>query len=119
MQRALAARFPASVLIYNPAGSRLQGATRELNFQDTLQRVGHQFREVTTAQELQASLDPEKTHVFLCGNPSMIGLPTWTDEGLEFPETLGVCQQLHERGFVIDHRKERGNVHYEEYWTDR
>jgi ferredoxin--NADP+ reductase len=49
----------------------------------------------------------------------MIGLPKWTDDGLVFPETLGVCEQLHERGFVIDHRKERGNVHYEEYWTDR
>jgi ferredoxin--NADP+ reductase len=70
-------------------------------------------------EELGAPLDPATTHVFLCGNPAMIGLPKWTDDGLVFPETLGVCQQLHERGFVIDHRKERGNVHYEEYWTDR
>ena len=70
-------------------------------------------------EELGAPLDPERTHVFLCGNPAMIGLPKWTEDGLEFPETLGVCQQLHELGFVIDHRKERGNVHYEEYWTDR
>jgi ferredoxin--NADP+ reductase len=70
-------------------------------------------------EELGAPLDPAGTHVFLCGNPAMIGLPKWTDDGLVFPETLGVCQQLHERGFVIDHRKERGNVHYEEYWTDR
>jgi ferredoxin--NADP+ reductase len=69
--------------------------------------------------ELGAPLDPATTHVFLCGNPAMIGLPKWTDDGLVFPETLGVCEQLHERGFVIDHRKERGNVHYEEYWTDR
>jgi ferredoxin--NADP+ reductase len=49
----------------------------------------------------------------------MIGLPKWTEQGLVFPETLGVCQQLYERGFVIDHRKNRGNVHYEEYWTER
>jgi ferredoxin/flavodoxin---NADP+ reductase len=69
--------------------------------------------------ELGAPLDPATTHVFLCGNPAMIGLPKWTDDGLVFPETLGVCQQLHELGFVIDHRKERGNVHYEEFWTDR
>jgi ferredoxin--NADP+ reductase len=70
-------------------------------------------------EELGAPLDPANTHVFLCGNPAMIGLPKWTDVGPEFPETLGVCQQLHERGFTIDHRKERGNVHYEEYWTER
>jgi ferredoxin--NADP+ reductase len=70
-------------------------------------------------KELGAPLDPHRTHVFLCGNPSMIGLPRWTEEGLVFPETLGVCQQMHERGFVIDHRKDRGNVHYEEYWTEK
>ncbi|HEU5113095.1 MAG TPA: ferredoxin--NADP reductase [Acidimicrobiia bacterium] len=77
---------------------------------------------VTSSQiekELGAPMDPDHTHVFLCGNPAMIGLPKWTDDGMVFPETLGVCQQLHEKGFTIDHRKERGNVHYEEYWTDR
>lgn len=70
-------------------------------------------------QELGAPLDPARTHVFLCGNPAMIGLPRWSDDAMVFPDTLGVCQQLHEKGFTIDHRKERGNVHYEEYWTDR
>ncbi len=67
-------------------------------------------------EELGRPLDPADTHVFLCGNPAMIGLPEWTDDGLVFPETVGVCQLLHERGFTIDHRRERGNVHYEEYW---
>jgi ferredoxin--NADP+ reductase len=72
-------------------------------------------------EELGAPLDPANTHVFLCGNPAMIGLPNWDDDAgtMEFPETLGMCQILHERGFTIDHRKERGNVHYEEYWKDR
>ena len=70
-------------------------------------------------EELGAPLDPYRTHIFLCGNPAMIGLPEWTEEGLVFPETLGVCQQLYERGFIIDHRKTRGNVHFEEYWTER
>jgi ferredoxin--NADP+ reductase len=69
-------------------------------------------------EELGAPLDPFRTHVFLCGNPAMIGLPEWTEAGLVFPETLGVCQQLHERGFTIDHGKTRGNVHFEEYWTE-
>ncbi|HEU4319231.1 MAG TPA: ferredoxin--NADP reductase [Acidimicrobiia bacterium] len=72
-------------------------------------------------EKLGRSLDPSNTHIFLCGNPAMIGLPKWDDETgtMEFPETLGVCQILHERGFTIDHRRERGNVHYEEYWKER
>jgi ferredoxin--NADP+ reductase len=70
-------------------------------------------------EELGAPLDPGRTHVFLCGNPAMIGLPTWDGDTPAFPDTLGVCQQLHERGFTIDHHKVRGNVHYEEFWTER
>jgi ferredoxin--NADP+ reductase len=70
--------------------------------------------------DLEATLDPARTHVFLCGNPLMIGLPTWDEGGdPQFPETLGVCQLLHERGFTIDHGRERGNVHYEEFWKER
>jgi hypothetical protein len=38
---------------------------------------------------------------------------------MEFPDVVGVCELGHQRGFTIDHRKERGNVHYEEYWKDR
>ncbi len=66
---------------------------------------------------LGAPLDPAMTHVYLCGNPSMIGLPTWDGDRPIFPEALGVCRQLHERGFTIDHGKDRGTVHHEEYWS--
>jgi ferredoxin--NADP+ reductase len=68
---------------------------------------------------LGSPLDPDDTHVFLCGNPSMIGLPKWEDDTPTFPEPEGVCQLLHERGFTVDHLKTKGNVHYEEYWTER
>ena len=69
--------------------------------------------------ELGASLDPVNTHAFLCGNPVMIGLPKQSDDGsLQFPERVGVCELLHAKGFIIDRAKERGNVHYEEYWRD-
>ena len=55
--------------------------------------------------------------MFLCGNPAMIGLPEGGDDGDQtFPETVGVVQLLVERGFTLDHRKKRGNIHYEEYW---
>ena len=68
-------------------------------------------------EALGGPLDPDTTHVFLCGNPAMIGIPTWSeDDQPQFPEELGVCQILYERGFTIDHHKVRGNVHYEEYW---
>jgi ferredoxin--NADP+ reductase len=70
-------------------------------------------------EKLGAPLDPANTHVFLCGNPAMIGLPKWNKDEMTFPEVLGVCQILHDRGFKIDHLKDRGSVHYEEYWKEQ
>ncbi len=63
-------------------------------------------------QFLGHPLQPENTHVFLCGNPAMIGLP----EDGTFPETTGVVELLTERGFTLDKRNEPGNIHFEEYW---
>ena len=63
------------------------------------------------------ALDPDRTNVFLCGNPSMIGLPEKNEAGEEeFPEVVGVVELLTERGFTLDRRKQPGNIHYEEYW---
>lgn len=70
----------------------------------------------TLEEQLGAPLDPETAQVFLCGNPAMIGLPTWDDDQPTFPEPIGMCQLLHERGFSIDRRGHTGNVHFEEYW---
>ncbi len=62
-------------------------------------------------------LDPTSTHVYLCGNPAMIGLPEKGEDGEEhFPETTGVVELLVERGFTLDRRNDPGNIHYEEYW---
>ncbi len=65
--------------------------------------------------------EPSRTHVFLCGNPAMIGLPEEVDgpDGAKverFPETTGVVELLTERGFTLDRRGQPGNIHYEEYW---
>jgi len=57
-------------------------------------------------------LSPDNTHVFLCGNPAMIGLP---DDGA-YPDVEGVVEILSGMGFTLDKRGEPGNVHYEEYW---
>ncbi|MDH4115915.1 MAG: hypothetical protein OEX04_10640 [Acidimicrobiia bacterium] len=65
---------------------------------------------------LQHGLDPRRTHVFLCGNPAMIGLPEWDGGTPHFPDDEGVVGILHERGFQIDRRGHIGTVHYEEYW---
>jgi ferredoxin/flavodoxin---NADP+ reductase len=65
---------------------------------------------------LRHGLDPRRTHVFLCGNPAMIGLPQWSGTTPTFPEIEGVVEILHRRGFSPDRRGLIGNVHYEEYW---
>jgi ferredoxin/flavodoxin---NADP+ reductase len=68
--------------------------------------------------EFGVKLDPENTHVFMCGNPAMIGLPKEDEETgeLTYPKPTGVVEILAGRGFTLDHRKTKGNLHYEEYW---
>ena len=65
MQRALAARYPASILMYVPSASRLPSATRELKLHETLQQVGHKYTEVTTWPELKASVDSGQFNIIL------------------------------------------------------
>jgi ferredoxin--NADP+ reductase len=71
------------------------------------QRVGH-------------ALDPARTHVFLCGNPNMIGVPEKNRATGErhFPQPPGVIEILERRGFQMDQpsAKLKGNLHYEEFW---
>jgi ferredoxin--NADP+ reductase len=70
-------------------------------------------------KELGAPLDPARTHVFLCGNPKMIGVPAKDRETGDrtYPKPLGVIEILEKRGFKADQgSKERGNIHFEEYW---
>ena len=57
MQRAKAARHPASILMYVPPSSTLSGAAQELKLQQSVQKVGHKYREVRTFSELQAAVD--------------------------------------------------------------
>jgi ferredoxin--NADP+ reductase len=64
---------------------------------------------------LTHGLDSDRTHVFLCGNPAMIGLPEKGDDPETYPES-GVVGMLAELGFTPDRRGTAGNVHYEEYW---
>jgi len=65
-------------------------------------------------------LDPAACHVFLCGNPKMIGIPYKDKESgaWKFPEPLGAIEALEHRGFTADNPtiKVSGNVHFEKYW---
>jgi ferredoxin--NADP+ reductase len=71
-------------------------------------------------EQLGEPLDPAKTHVFLCGNPKMIGVPVKDKETGErrYPEPTGVIEILEKRGFQVDNHaaKFAGNIHFEEYW---
>ncbi|MGH7171386.1 MAG: ferredoxin--NADP reductase [Gemmataceae bacterium] len=71
-------------------------------------------------ERLGQALDPRRTHVYLCGNPKMIGVPEKSRETGErtFPKPPGVIEILEQRGFQIDvpSLKIKGNLHYEEFW---
>ena len=71
-------------------------------------------------EQLGAPLDPATTHVFLCGNPKMIGVPVKDKVTGErnYPEPTGVIEILEKRGFRVDNHaaKVAGNIHFEEYW---
>lgn len=81
----------------------------KLHLQDALERG-------LLEKAIGGALTPDSTHVYLCGNPAMIGLPEWEDDRPKFPATHGMAEMLGDRGFVIDRRGHPGNVHFEEYW---
>lgn len=61
-------------------------------------------------------LSPTNTHVFLCGNPAMIG---YVAPGSEPPSTPGMLQVLGEAGFTQQHGSDRngaGTIRFEKYW---
>ncbi|QJX00370.1 ferredoxin--NADP reductase [Frigoriglobus tundricola] len=98
---------------YLPLTTREAGATRKVYIQDLI--ASGELEEA-----LGAPLDPARTHVFLCGNPKMIGVPLRDrDTGtVIYPTPLGVIEVLEGRGFKSDvaAARVRGNVHFEEYW---
>lgn len=68
-------------------------------------------------QEFGWAISPASTHVFLCGNPDMIGIPTRQEDGShEFPEPKGMIEILTEQGMILAQSREPGNIHFEKYW---
>ncbi|MFO0970463.1 MAG: ferredoxin--NADP reductase [Gemmataceae bacterium] len=88
--------------------------------------VGHKvyIQDLLTSGQMEerlgAPLDPDRTHVYLCGNPKMIGVPEVDRPSgrTVYPQPPGVVEILEKRGFRRDQPalKVRGNVHFEEYW---
>ena len=71
-------------------------------------------------ERLGQPLDPARAHIFLCGNPKMIGVPVKDrDTGQRvYPQPTGVVEILERRGFQTDQPAAKiiGNIHFEEYW---
>ncbi|MDB5313815.1 MAG: fpr [Gemmataceae bacterium] len=109
--RRLMARFPNYK--YLPLTTREATVTKKVYIQDVLS--GGELED-----QLGETLDPAKTHVYLCGNPKMIGVPL-RDKATgtkTYPEPPGVIEILEKRGFQADVSavKFKGNIHFEEYW---
>jgi len=98
---------------YLPMTTREPGTTTKVYIQDLIQSGELEER-------LGQKLDPHKTHVFLCGNPKMIGVPEKNRETGQrvYPTPVGTIELLERRGFQCDQPqiKLKGNIHYEEYW---
>ncbi len=98
---------------YLPLTTREATITKKVYIQDVI--AGEEL-----AEQLGAPLNPENTHVFLCGNPKMIGVPIRDKAAAakSYPTPLGVIEILEQRGFQADVSaiKFKGNVHFEEYW---
>lgn len=84
--------------------------------------VGKQYiQDLIESGRLEARLgyrlNPGRTHVFVCGNPAMIGIPHTEDDGRHvYPLPIGVVEILERRGFRLDERRRTGNIHVEKYW---
>ena len=109
--RALMEQFPTYT--YLALTTREPGVTRKVYIQDLIASGELEER-------LGGPLHPDTTHVFLCGNPKMIGVPVHNrDTGAtSYPQPVGVVEVLEGRGFKADvaATKFKGNVHFEEYW---
>lgn len=61
-------------------------------------------------------LNSSNTHIYLCGNPSMIGRPEMKEGNKIYPKPAGVIENLEQYGFRIATPTQPGNIHFEAYW---
>lgn len=78
------------------------------------QYIQQLFQSGHLAELCGTDLSPDNTHVFLCGNPDMIG---YTPPGAPPPESPGMLQILEQAGFVHnDEPPTAGHIRFEKYW---
>ncbi len=77
------------------------------------QYVQDLLRAPNIAQRIGFALNPAHTHVFLCGTPDMIGLPTNSRQELN---PAGAIAFLKTMGFGLDTGAHTQNLHYERYY---
>jgi ferredoxin--NADP+ reductase len=104
--RELEARYPN--YHYVPMPTREEGVPKRY-LQDLL-------RDNDFFERFGVTLSPETSHIFLCGNPAMIGSPEEVEGEQVFPKPTGVVELLANEGFTLDRRNVPGNIHFEEYW---
>jgi ferredoxin--NADP+ reductase len=108
--RLLEARWPH--YRYIPLTTREPGRPRE--------RIQDVLRGEELVGRVGFPLDPAVTHVFVCGNPKMVGAPRrGRGGGLAYDVQGGVIEMLIGRGFSPDLRGRRGNLHFEAWWSER
>jgi ferredoxin--NADP+ reductase len=75
------------------------------------------FADGSLERETGVSLRAEGTHVFLCGNPAMIGLPKVGADGERtYPQPAGMIEVLESFGLNMDLPGRPGRIHFEKYW---
>jgi ferredoxin--NADP+ reductase len=62
-------------------------------------------------------VNPQRTHVYLCGSPQMIGAPRAGSSGADrYPKPKGMVEVLESLGFHAGDHQDGGNIHFERYW---
>ncbi len=90
--------------------------TREPEAPGRKGRIQDYFASGDLERDLGWRLDPARCHVFLCGNPGMIGVPRRRPGSRVYPRSVGMIELLERRGFNSDPRSGRVNIHYERFW---
>jgi ferredoxin--NADP+ reductase len=82
-----------------------------------LELIARLLREPALSRDMIGfSLEPESSHVFLCGDPAMIGAPKkrggWEIEEQE----SSLIRLLNDNRFVTETKFQEGNITFETYW---
>ena len=80
-------------------------------------RLAEGLRDAARAEdELGFALDPARSHVFLCGDPALIGAPAKQGAWRYVTPTHGAIPILTAGGFSLRTRFKLGTIEYETYW---